>query len=254
MSPNSFTILEGAYLISDAHYSQLRPELLGLIEAIHSKKLLPPQLILMGDIFDALFGDVAYTLKENKNLVNLLNEISQEIEVIYLEGNHDFNIREYFPNMKVFSLSQQPLEALYKEKTIERRVCLAHGDFDGTWSYKLYCKLIRSRAVVKFLTAIDSILNNKILKKLDSYLSIKEDCREFIGFREFILSRDLHKYNCDYFIEGHYHQNKQFAFDDFSYINLGAFACNQRYFVVKSSQDRLVIEEKRFSKGDVKYG
>lgn len=250
MSPKPLIILEGAYLISDAHFSKLRPELLGLIERIHAQKIFPPQLILMGDIFDALFGDVAYTLRENRYLVELLGEISKKIPIIYLEGNHDFNIKEYFPSMDVFSIDEQPVEFVFENK----KVSLAHGDFDGNWSYKLYVKLIRNRAVVKFLTLIDSLIGNKILKKLDAYLSLKDDCREFMGFRDFIASRNLQQYKSDYFIEGHYHQNKQFDFDDFEYINLGAFACNQRYFVVKLMQDKLLLEEKRFSKGDNKNG
>ena len=244
MSLKQFTILEGAFFISDAHYSKMRPELLGLIKAIHTKELLPSQLILMGDIFDALFGDVLYTLEENREMVKLLNEISQEIEVVYLEGNHDFNLREYFPSMRIYPLYAQPLLCSYKGKS----VALAHGDFDGNWSYKLYSSIIRNRGVVKFLTLIDRLLKNRILKKLDGYLSLKDDCREFVGFREFILSRNLNKYLCDYFIEGHYHQNRVFEFADFDYINLGAFACNQRYFVVKSLQSKLLLEEKRFSK------
>jgi len=240
---SSFTLLEGAYLISDAHYSEYRPELLRLIEQIHTKELLPTQLILMGDIFDALFGDVAFTHKQNQKIIQLINEISQWIEVIYLEGNHDFNLRDYFGSIKIYPLASQPVNCIYGDK----KISLAHGDFDGNWSYKLYCKLIRNRAVVKFLTLIDRVLNNIILKKLDHYLTLKEDCREFIGFESFIRLRYLQKYKCDYFVEGHYHQNRAFAFDDFNYINLGAFACNQRYFVVKSLSDKELLEEKRLS-------
>jgi len=243
MSHNPFILKEGAYLISDAHYSDLRPDLLTLIEHIHSKKLSPSQLILMGDVFDALFGGVLYTEKKNRKMIRLLNEISQKIEVLYLEGNHDFNLQEYFGSVQVIPLQAQPLSCVYKDK----KIFLAHGDFDGNWSYKLYCKLIRNSFVVKFLTLIDGLIGHKILKKLDAYLSKKEDCREFHGFESYIASRHLEKYKCDYFIEGHYHQNKRFVFDDFCYINLAAFACNQRYFVVKSLQNEELLEEKRLS-------
>lgn len=243
MFHNPPVILEGAFLIADAHYSELRPDLFLLIEQIHSKKLAPTQLILMGDIFDALFGAVSYTEKKNRKIIRLLNEISQMIDVIYLEGNHDFNLKEYFHSIQIFPLESQPVTCVYKDKTIS----LAHGDFDGNWSYKLYCKLIRNGFLVKFLTIIDFFLNHKILKKLDAYLAVKEDCREFKGFESYVHLRGLQKYKSDYFIEGHYHQNKQFNFESFEYINLGAFACNQRYFVVKSLQSKELLEEKRLS-------
>jgi len=243
MSPKPITIKEGAYLISDAHYSDLRPELLNLIQEIHSKKLLPTQLILMGDIFDALFGGVAYTQKKNRKMIRLLDEIAKMIEVIYLEGNHDFNLNTCFESIKIFPISSQPLECFYKDK----KVYLAHGDFDGGFGYLLYTRAIRNRVFVKFLTLIDYLIGHKILKKLDEYLAKKEDCREFVGFEAFVSSRLENKYSCEYFIEGHYHQNRSFEVGDFHYINLGAFACNQRYFIVKSLQDKLLLEEKRLS-------
>ena len=239
MSP-SFTLKEGALLLGDAHYSHLRPQLLQLIEDIASKKLQIPQLIFMGDILDALFGDVSFTLQENRTIVKLIQEISQEIEVIYLEGNHDFNLKNVFKNVKVFSIQEQPVIAEYAGKTI----ALAHGDFDGAFSYKLYTTIIRNRWVLKLLNTIDSKIENKIIKKVDAHLGKKDDCKEFIGFKEYILSRGLEKYNCNYFIEGHYHQNKLYTFEEFTYINLAAFACNQRYFIVKSLQDRVLLEEK----------
>ncbi|MCW8953346.1 MAG: metallophosphoesterase family protein [Sulfurimonas sp.] len=239
-------ILEGAFIISDAHYSHQRPELLDFIKDIHSKKLQPTQLILMGDIFDALFGGVAYTQKVNQEAVKLLNEISLDIEMIYLEGNHDFNLRKIFPNAKVFSISQQPVTCQYKDK----KVLLAHGDIEGALGYKIYTSIIRNPIVLFVLTMLDSLLGHYILKKLDRYLSKKDDCKEFTGFRKFISKRLGHKYVCDYFIEGHFHQNKIIKYDDFVYINLGVFACNQRYFIVESRKELELMQEKSFSKGN----
>ena len=238
-------IKEGAFLIADAHYSHLRPELLSLIEEIHSKKLQPTQLILMGDIFDALFGSITYTLETNANIVELINDISQDLEVIYLEGNHDFNLKDVFKKAKVFSMQNQPLLCSYKEKT----VCLAHGDFDGDFLYRVYSAFIRNPINLKVLNFIDDVINHFILKKLDNYLSKKDDCKEFIGFKEYTEKRLSNRITCDYFIEGHFHQNKSIDFKNFRYINLDAFACNQRYFIVKSLQDRDLLEENIFSKG-----
>ncbi len=240
MSP-SFRLQEGALLLGDAHYSHIRPQLLQLIEAIASKKLQIPQLILMGDILDALFGSVTFTLQENRTIVMLIQKISQEIEVIYIEGNHDFNLKNIFKDARVFSIQEQPVIAEYAGKTI----ALAHGDFDGLFSYKLYTTIVRNRWVLKVLNTIDSKIGNKIIKKIDVYLGKKDDCKEFISFKEYIISRRLEKYNCNYFIEGHYHQNKSYFFEKYSYINLAAFACNQRYFIVKSAQDKVLLEEKR---------
>ncbi len=234
---------EGAFILCDAHYSHQRPQLLDFLKAIETKKLSPTQLIFMGDIFDTLFGGVSYTHERNADAIEIVHKLSLRLEIIYLEGNHDFNLSEIFSNVKVFGIKRQPLSLKYNDK----KILLSHGDLDNSFFYKVYTEVVRSRAVVYFLNILDSISRHSIIKSLDNYLSKKNDCNEFLGFREFIGQRLSAKYSCDYFIEGHFHQNKTLKFRDFIYINLGAFACNQRYFIVKSSKDVLLLKEEKFS-------
>ena len=239
---HNFEIKEGAFIISDAHYSTHRPQLKELFEDIDSKRLQPSQLILMGDIFDTLFGPIPYTLHHNKKMIDLLNSIAQKIEVLYLEGNHDFCLDTVFKNIKIVPLSLQPLTCKYKSKT----VLLAHGDFGEDVGYKIYTSIIRNRFILALLKYIDIFGNHFILKKLDIYLQKKEDCNQFATFKEYITARlgKRFSHSCDYFIEGHFHQNKSFVVEDFIYFNLAAFACNQRYFIVQSSQEELILEVK----------
>jgi len=210
---------------------------------IYTGRLRPTQLIFMGDIFDALFGGIPYTYEQNREVIELINHMATKIEVLYLEGNHDFNLEKIFPNIKVVPIKAQPLRGEYNGK----KVLLAHGDFDGERGYRVYTALIRSRALLLFLKVVDDLLNHSIIKKIDSYLGKKDDCKEFVGFEEFIAKRLENKFRCSYFIEGHFHQNRSFQVASFEYINLGAFACNQRYFIVKSSQDKELLQEERFS-------
>ncbi len=239
MSP-SFEIKEGAFIIADAHYCAHRPELKSFLQKIASGFLQPTQLLLMGDIFDTLFGPIPYTLEANKEMIALLNAIAQKIEVIYLEGNHDFCLEGIFQNIKVYPLTAQPLTCNYKNKTIY----LAHGDHSEKLGYKIYTAWIRNRFVLIFLKYLDLLGNHFILKKLDNYLQKKEDCNHFKTFKAYIAARLKKRFShsCDYFIEGHFHQNRSFRVDDFIYINLAAFACNQRYFIVQSSQEELLLE------------
>lgn len=239
MFHSDIELKEGAFFVSDVHYSSFRPEFLSFLQAIRNKQILPTQLILMGDIFDALFGGIEKSIETNKEAISIINKLSQEMEIIYLEGNHDFNLKNIFPNVKVFSITQQPVVCKYENK----KILLAHGDFDSPFGYQVYTSIIRNRMVLKFLNLFD----NYILSKLDNYLQKKDDCKELDWFEGFIQKRITNNYDCDYFIEGHFHQNKSFNLNKIKYINLGAFACNQRYFVVKSSKDSELIEENIFS-------
>ncbi len=245
MFRSDITIKEGAFIVSDAHYSYLRPQFLEFIKAIDSKKLFPTQLIFMGDIFDALFGQVIYTHIQNREIIDLINKISLNMEIIILEGNHDFNLKNIFLNAEVFQISQQPLLCKYNKK----RVYLAHGDFNAGFGYKIYTMLIRNPLLLSILAYVDNIGAHFILKRLDEQLGKKNDCKKLDNFENFISKRVFDKYKCDYFIEGHFHQNRVFNLKEFSYINLAAFACNQRYFTVNSLQDKELLEENIFSKG-----
>lgn len=238
-------IKEGAFIISDAHYSKERPELLDFLEAIQAKELQPTQLLLMGDIFDALFGSIEYTYIQNQKIIELLKKIAEEIDVVYLEGNHDFNLNAVFRNINIYPIGQQPVAATFQDKNIY----LAHGDFDGKLGYKLYTALIRNPIMLKILKPIDNLFNHFILHFVDKHLMKKDDCKELFWFEDFILKRFHQRFDCDYFIEGHFHQNKMIKLENMSYINLAAFACNQRYFIVKSLQDNTILQEKQFSKG-----
>ena len=131
MFHSDIELKEGAFVVSDAHYSHIRPELLNFLKAIHTKQIQATQLILMGDIFDTLFGNIPYTQKVNSEAVKILKEISADIEVVYLEGNHDFNLKKIFPKIKIFGIKQQPIEVKYDTKS----VLLAHGDIERV----LYC-------------------------------------------------------------------------------------------------------------------
>jgi len=244
MFPSNITIKEGAFFITDAHYSHLRPQFLEFIKAIELKQLQPPQIILMGDIFDSLIGEVSYTHRQNRTLIDLLNRLSQNIEIIYLEGNHDFNLHNIFPKIQIFSISQQPILVQYKKK----KIYLSHGDFNADIGYKIYTSIIRNSVILSLLSFIDKIGNFFIMKKLDRYLSKKDDCKKLKNFPFFTEKRLNIKYSCDYFIDGHFHQNRRFQIADFIYINLGAFACNQRYFSVKLDNDKELLEEHIFLK------
>ncbi len=242
---HSLEIREGAFVVADAHYSYKRPQFLEFLKDISAKKLSPTQLILMGDIFDALFGQIPYTHKKNQEAVDILNKISLDIEVIYLEGNHDFNLKSIFPDIKVFPISLQPVLCKFQNK----KVLLAHGDIESDFGYRVYTALIRNSAVLYFLRVVDFLSRHSVLKRLDLYLAKKDDCKEFIGLDKFMSQRLDGKYRCDYFIEGHFHQNRVIRLKNFIYINLGAFACNQRYFIVKSKKSTEFLQETFFSKG-----
>jgi len=179
-------------------------------------------MIFLGDIFDILFCQIPYSQKINQNLIKLINDISKDTDIIYLEGNHDFNIVKTFPNIQIVTRKSQPLLCKYNNLTIS----LAHGDIFMPKAYNIYTTIIRSQTMKVLLNFID--INHFIFKKLNLWLLQKNICgtiEDFDTFAQKRIDKYAH-YNVDIIIEGHFHQDKRYK----NYINLPSLVCNKRYY------------------------
>ncbi len=219
------SIKQDSIFIADSHFNGKNRELLIFLEKVESKEIITSQLFLMGDMIDFISGESRYFIKQNIEVINLLNKLSNEIEIIYLEGNHDYNLKSLFPNIKVVKRENQPLLAKFEEKT----VALSHGDNFINWKYDLYCKFIRNRIFLRFMNFID--INFFISKKIENALIKKNICHQMKNFEE-IVSKRVKNYDVDIIIEGHYHQGNSYFIDEKMYINIPSLCCQKRYIKI----------------------
>ncbi len=77
-------IEQGAIFIADAHYPNHGDTLLKLLNSINNGKIKTPQLFLVGDIFDLLFGYNDYIKSFSEDVIELLNGLSLQIEISIL--------------------------------------------------------------------------------------------------------------------------------------------------------------------------
>jgi len=231
---------EGAVLVADAHYASYRPLFHQLIDQIISKEIETTQLLLMGDVFDLLMGPIAAFVDSEELIIEKLNRLSLEIEIIYLEGNHDFMLSSIFPHMKIYPLATQPVRASYNGK----EGFLAHGDWGGSPSYRLYSAIIRSRMVLKILNFADIVVGRRISRLFYQKMQRKKICSDFKGFETYIQNKFEDKSSFyGWFIEGHYHVGSSFFVDKMFYHNLQAMACNKSYFVVQSNKNVIALTQ-----------
>ena len=216
------SIKQGAIFVADSHYNQKNKELLIFLEKVESKEIVTTQLFLMGDMIDFISGESRYFIKQNSDVINLLNKLSNEIEIIYLEGNHDYNLTIIFSNIKVIKRENQPLLAKFGDKT----VALSHGDNFINWKYDLYCKFIRNTIFLRFMNFID--VNFFISKKIEDSLVKKNICHKMRNFEE-IVSKRVKNYDSNIIIEGHYHQGNRYLIDEKLYINIPSLCCQKQY-------------------------
>ncbi len=243
MSPN-LILQEGAILIADAHYSEQHPHFFSFLKALDEGRIKTTQLVLMGDMFELLFGKIKQTQMDNEKVISLLNGLSEKIQVVYFEGNHDFALKSVFPGMVIYPIEEQPQETNFNKQ----KLMLSHGDTRLPLSYRLYTKIIRNFWSIFILNIINSLCTNCIMKWLKNRGEHKDQCYKISFFKEMISRRLEHLKDkpLDIVIEGHFHQNISFELYKFEYINLASFACNQKYFIVQSSNGQFSLHETRF--------
>ena len=219
------SIKNDAIFVADAHFNKKNREFLTFLKKVESNEIVTKQLFLMGDIFDFISGESKYFIQQNSDAINLLNKLSKDIEIIYLEGNHDYNLKIIFPNMEVIKRENQPLLAKLNDKTI----ALSHGDNFINWKYDLYCKFIRNTIFLRFMNFID--INFFISKKIEEALVKKNICHTIKNF-EHIVSKRVKNYDADIIIEGHYHQGNSYFLDEKMYINIPSLCCQKEYIKI----------------------
>jgi UDP-2,3-diacylglucosamine hydrolase len=222
-------IKQEAIFVADSHYNEKNKQFLVLLEKLDKKHIKTTQLFLMGDMIDFISGESRYFVQENSDVINLINKLSNDMEIIYLEGNHDYNLEKLFPKVKVIKRENQPLFAKFENKTIS----LAHGDNFINWKYDLYCKFIRNTIFLRFMNFID--INYFISKKIENSLVKKNICHKMKNFEQ-IVSKRLKNYNTDIVIEGHYHQGNSYLIDEKMYINIPSLCCQKKYIKIIDSK------------------
>ncbi|BAF72253.1 UDP-2,3-diacylglucosamine diphosphatase [Sulfurovum sp. NBC37-1] len=214
-----------ALFIADSHYPHHGDAFLETLQKLESGEVQTPQLFLMGDNFDLLFGYNEYIQTFSLEAIELLQKLSQKIEIHYFEGNHDFCLKELFPQVQVYSREEQPVFFNLGEK----KVGISHGDKYATdFGYDLYCKIMRNKTTLTVLKPFEKAIIDDRMKKLLE----KNICHTFTGFEKRVEEIMKHYEECDLVIEGHYHQAKVFG----NYISLPSLACQEQVAVVKEGK------------------
>ncbi len=238
---------DGAIFIADAHYQVgVREDFYDFLLALEKEEIQTSQLIMMGDMFDLLVGAIDYTVVQNQKIITLINTLSQTKEILYLEGNHDFNLQKLFPKVTLIPRHKQPLHCLYHDK----HVILSHGDLYQGWEYNTYCMFIRNPFLLKILNFVDKHRYNFISKSILKEQKNKDICRKSNNFSQMIKQKskkyDIAGNRFDVICEGHHHMNEEYSFDGCLYKLFASYACGKSYFTI-DFKERIVFNQ--FTKG-----
>ncbi len=200
-------IRSGAVFIADSHINSF--ERLHFIDYL--LKLNPPQVFLMGDIFNLFIPHIRSSLNAHKEHILALNKLSARSETFYFFGNHDFGINSsIFPNIRIYPRALQPAYFRIYHNKRSFKVALSHGDFFISTLYSLYINFMNSPLALSLLKLADLLSAGKIYDKIELSLAQKhiKSMRPAISFINARLQKYL-KFNSsiDIVIEGHFHSD-----------------------------------------------
>jgi UDP-2,3-diacylglucosamine hydrolase len=209
-----YNLKDGAIFVADSHFAQDKQQFLEFLEYIDALETKPVQMIFLGDNFDLLVGQIKEHKYKYHYILKLINDLSKEIEIIYFEGNHDFNLKVFFPNIDVIPIQKQPL--LFQDDS--SNFIFSHGDCYGSASYDIFAKIIRSSIVVRVLSLFD--FSYFFIKKIEDKLSKKSICGKWdlsqVAKKRVKLFNEMFNPifgKIDFVVEGHFHQSGKYKFD-----------------------------------------
>lgn len=193
-------------IVSDIHIRdehddrhKLFCDLLDSLNANNSKTI-----VLNGDIFDFCFGPAQFYQKKFTHIGSRLSNLSKAgVEVIFVEGNHEFHIKNiawdgvHYPKQDNFLI----------ETSDAKKILLCHGDtIVEDVKYRLFRNFVKSRFTKFFVNLLPgSVIDALCLRyashsrSQDQYRSLNHD--RILGFAKNLVN----KHAADYLVFGHFH-------------------------------------------------
>jgi UDP-2,3-diacylglucosamine hydrolase len=217
-------------IFSDLHLSKAQPAqeklFIDLLQRLRSEEKIT-HLWLLGDIYDLMVGPYAFWRQEHAAFFAELSEYRKAgIEVLWLEGNHDFYLQKL--------LEEEGIEAIDGdcEKTVAgHRVFLSHGDRVNPHDkpYLRWRAFTRSRGFRALLDRLPPRWRSQWLPKVGQWMSEKsraqnrplatDELKQL--YRNYVRERFAEGY--DQIFMGHCHIEDDFREGGRHYLNLGSW-------------------------------
>ncbi|KKP58876.1 MAG: hypothetical protein UR60_C0048G0003 [Candidatus Moranbacteria bacterium GW2011_GWF2_34_56] len=197
-------------IISDFHLGSKVSRSEDLIKFLKDFKF--KKLILLGDIFESL--NFRKLNQFDWKLLSLIGDISRECKVIWVAGNHDAGLTNFFT-----SLTDVRVYNVYKWKYQGKKYLAIHGhQFDNFlvnnaiisfWANQFY-------KLIQLMDFKDKRISRAIKRKSKGWLRISNK----VASRAIIYSRVM---QVDYIFCGHTHKSMELNRGDVHYYNCGCW-------------------------------
>lgn len=232
---------------SDIHVRDNHPQSVSYLENFLINPLVQNSdyIIFLGDIFDLMVGPKYQYIQEFHFFFDKVKKLANAgKKVIYIEGNHDFHVKEVFKQLN--SPNIEVLSDCYELVDQGKRLRFEHGDELDLYntSYQRWKKIYSSR-FMGFL--LKYIFPYKMIRAVGNAASQKSKKK---GSRKFSLEKEKQKYrdnfktysqkDGDIFIMGHTHIQDEYEYEGKVYLNNGYPPSHHQFLYIEDGQWRFV--------------
>jgi UDP-2,3-diacylglucosamine hydrolase len=224
-----------SYFFSDAHLGvgtkeeDLRKER-SLVQFLEMVRNDGDQLFIVGDLFDYWFEYKSVVPKGYFRLFSKLADLSDAgIKLTYLAGNHDFWLRDYFPQELGLQIERDPIE-----RTIHgKKFYLHHGDglLTNDTGYRILKRVLRNKTNIFLFSLVHPDLAAMIARWSSNKSRQYTSKREFEGDDMSRFAQQKISEGYDYVIMGHNHVPCRRNLGSGVYVNLGDWVSERTYAV-----------------------
>ena len=77
-------IQQEAIFVADSHFNEKNREFLQFLKKIENQEIQTSQLFLMGDIIDFISSECKFFIKQNSEVITLLNNLSKNMQIVFM--------------------------------------------------------------------------------------------------------------------------------------------------------------------------
>lgn len=229
--------------IADAHLHQ--PEdsnyrlLLRFIESLQGTT---DTLCILGDLFDFRIGLSSLSFPEHEPLLKALERLrAAGTRLIYLEGNHDFQLGVDLAMRLDADIYTGPVTLNLQGK----KIFLCHGDLvnSADWRYRILHRVLRSRVTLFAGNLLPQSALLKLRKKLQltskgryKHDRVRWDYRSII--RNYAAA--VQEMGCEILVLGHFHLPFAEKQGDFTLVSLGDWISHFSFAEMVDGEIRLL--------------
>ncbi len=199
-------------------------------------------LIILGDFFEFYYSFPEVVPAGYLEILKILKEFSEKLKIFYIEGNHDFGLKNFF-NILTF-------EEKVEFKVNNKKFIAIHGDTidNNDRKYKILRKILRTPFIKLLMDNLPPYIVLKISKILSdsskNYLRKPKSANFHEQIKNIFNNSEIIQKEFDILISAHFHCNVEFKIENKEIIVVNGFENEKTINYLEINENGEILRKK----------